>query len=62
MMPPSTSSRSTLRPNSLGFAHLLAGDDLGMFLKEAQEFLGCWHLLIVEDTAARLSDPLLYQR
>jgi hypothetical protein len=44
------------------FAHLLAGDDLSMLLEEAQEFLGCRHLLIVEDAAGRLSDPSLNQR
>src|ERR671910_2535093 len=44
------------------FAHLLASDDLGMLLKEAQDLLGCRHLLIVENAASRLSDPLLYQR
>src|SRR5215207_1826255 len=43
------------------FAHLLAGYDLGMLLKEAQDLLSCRHLLIVEDAASRLSDPLLYQ-
>ena len=44
------------------FAHLLAGDDLGMLLKQAQDLLGCRHLLIVEDAAGRLSDPSLNQR
>ena len=44
------------------FAHLLAGDDLGMLLKQAQDLLGCRHLLIVEDAVGRLSDPLLNQR
>jgi hypothetical protein len=43
------------------FAHLLATYDLGMLLKEAQDLLGCRHLLIVEDAASRLSDPLLYE-
>src|SRR5215207_11592167 len=33
-----------------------------MLLKEAQDLLGCRHLLIVENAASRLSDPLLYQR
>jgi hypothetical protein len=33
-----------------------------MLLKEAQDLLLCRHLLIVEDAASRLSDPLLYQR
>ena len=44
------------------FAHLRAGDDLGMLLKQAQDLLGCRHLLIVEDAAGRLSDPSLNQR
>ena len=44
------------------FAHLLAGDDLGMLLKEAQDLLGCRHLLIVKDAASCLSDPSLNQR
>ena len=44
------------------FAHLLAVDDLGMLLKQAQDLLGCRHLLIVEDAAGRLSDPSLNQR
>ena len=43
-------------------AHLLAGYDLGMLLKEAQDLLGCRKLLVEEDAAGRLSDPLLYQR
>src|SRR5215207_6948262 len=45
-----------------GFAHLLAAYDLSVLLKEAQDFLGCRHLLIVEDAASRLSNPLLHQR
>jgi hypothetical protein len=44
------------------FAHLLAGDDLGMLLEEAQDLLGCRHLLTFEDAAGRLSDPSLNQR
>jgi hypothetical protein len=44
------------------FAHLLAGDDLGMLLKQAQDLLGCRHLLTFEDAAGRLSDPSLNQR
>src|SRR5215213_3828868 len=50
-----------LAPELPRFAHLLTGYDLGMLLKEAQDLLGCRHLLIVEDAASRLSDPLLYQ-
>jgi hypothetical protein len=30
-------------------------------LKEAQELLGCRHLLLVEDTTGCLDDPLLHQ-
>src|SRR5215207_11369673 len=33
-----------------------------MLLKEAQDLLSCRHLLIVEDAASRLSNPLLHQR
>jgi hypothetical protein len=39
----------------------VSGDDLGVFLKEAQDLLGCGQLFAIEDAAASLSDPLLYK-
>src|SRR5215207_1726150 len=33
-----------------------------MLLKQAQDLLSCRHLLIVENAASRLSNPLLHQR
>ena len=51
-----------MRPNSLGLPIFWRLIDLGMLLKKAQDLLGCRHLLIVEDAASRLSDPLLHQR
>ena len=44
------------------FSRLVAGDDLGVLLEEAQKLLGGRHLLAFEDTASGLVDPSLHQR
>ena len=62
MMPPVHLLYEDLATELPGFSGLVAGDDLGVLLEKAQEFLWGWHLLTFEDAAARLSNPLLYQR
>ena len=44
------------------FAHLLAGDDLGVFLEQTQQLLLRRDFLATKDATGGLSDPLLYQR
>src|SRR5215207_972801 len=51
-----------LAPKLPGLARLVASDDLGVLLKQAQQLLGSRKVLSFKDTASRLGDPLLYQR
>src|SRR5215207_7437681 len=49
---------ATELPRLAGF---VAGDDLGVLLKEVQDLLCGRDLLTIEDASSRLGDPLLYQ-
>src|SRR5215207_7546459 len=51
-----------LAPELSGLAGLVAGDDLSVLLKQAQQLLGSRKVLSFKDTAGRLVDPLLDQR
>src|SRR5688572_17898413 len=49
-------------PELAGLAYLAASDDHRVWLEEAQDLLGCWHLLAFENPPYRLIDAPLDQR